>query len=45
MGAVMVPIRLALVGATKGPDLPIIMELIGREQVVNRINTIIKKLS
>jgi glutamyl-tRNA synthetase len=37
MGAVMVPIRIALVGATKGPDLPVIMEMIGKDEVVNRI--------
>mgnify|MGYP001769436186 CR=1 FL=1 len=33
----MVPIRIALVGATKGPDLPIIMEMIGKDDVIKRI--------
>jgi glutamyl-tRNA synthetase len=37
MGAVMVPIRIALVGTTKGPDLQVIMEIIGKDEVMHRI--------
>jgi glutamyl-tRNA synthetase len=37
MGAVMVPIRIALVGTTKGPDLQVIMEIIGKDEVIHRI--------
>lgn len=37
MGGVMVPIRIALVGTTKGPDLQVIMELLGKDEVIRRI--------
>lgn len=36
-GAVMVPIRLALVGGSSGPDLFEICELIGKEETIGRI--------
>lgn len=36
-GAVMVPIRLALVGASSGPDLFEILELVGQEETIARI--------
>ena len=38
MGKVMMPLRLALVGELKGPDVPDILELIGREESIIRIN-------
>jgi glutamyl-tRNA synthetase len=38
-GAVMVPVRLALVGSSSGPDLFEICELIGREETIGRIST------
>jgi glutamyl-tRNA synthetase len=42
MGSVMVSMRIALVGTTKGPDLPIIMEFLGKEEVIKRIGLIIE---
>lgn len=41
MGKVMMPLRLALVGELKGPDVPDIMELIGKEETTVRINNAI----
>ncbi|HCA05659.1 glutamate--tRNA ligase [Chryseobacterium sp.] len=41
MGKVMMPLRLALVGELKGPDVPDIMELIGKEESTSRINNAI----
>ncbi|MEI3790511.1 MULTISPECIES: glutamate--tRNA ligase [unclassified Chryseobacterium] len=41
MGKVMMPLRLALVGELKGPDVPDIMELIGKEETTSRINNAI----
>ncbi len=43
-GAVMVPIRLALVGSPSGPDLFEICELIGREETIRRIRTACNKI-
>ncbi|MEG1591866.1 glutamate--tRNA ligase [Chryseobacterium sp.] len=37
MGKVMMPLRLALVGELKGPDVPDILELIGKEESIARI--------
>lgn len=41
MGKVMMPLRLALVGELKGPDVPDIMELLGKEETTSRINNAI----
>jgi len=41
MGKVMMPLRLALVGELKGPDVPDILELIGKEESISRINNAI----
>lgn len=38
MGKVMMSLRLALVGELKGPDVPDIMEIIGKEETLKRIN-------
>jgi nondiscriminating glutamyl-tRNA synthetase len=38
MGKIMMPLRLALVGELKGPDVPDIVELIGKEETTLRIN-------
>jgi glutamyl-tRNA synthetase len=38
MGKVMMPLRLALVGELKGPDVPDILELIGKEESIARIS-------
>ncbi len=37
MGQVMNCLRLALVGASKGPDLPVIIEILGKDEVIGRI--------
>jgi glutamyl-tRNA synthetase len=41
MGKVMMPLRLALVGELKGPDVPDILELLGKEESISRINNAI----
>ncbi|PZU08484.1 MAG: glutamate--tRNA ligase, partial [Chryseobacterium sp.] len=41
MGKVMMPLRLALVGELKGPDVPDIMELLGKEETISRISNAI----
>lgn len=42
MGKIMMPLRLSLVGELKGPDVPDIMQLIGKEETVERINLLIE---
>ena len=37
IGKVMQPLRISLVGAMKGPDVFAIAELLGKEEVLNRI--------
>ncbi len=37
MGKVMMPVRLALVGEMKGPDVPVIMEILGKENSLKRL--------
>ena len=44
-GKVMQPLRLSLVGALKGPDLFLIMEMLGKKEVVDRINRAILKIN
>lgn len=44
MGKVMMPLRLALVGELKGPDVPDIMELLGKEETTSRINNAINNI-
>ncbi len=43
-GKVMQPLRLSLVGDLKGPDLFVIMELLGKDEVAKRINNAINTL-
>ena len=43
-GAVMVPIRLALVGASTGPDLFEILELVGQQECIRRIEIAVELL-
>ena len=43
-GAVMVPIRLALVGGSSGPDLFEIFELIGKEETIGRIKNACERI-
>jgi glutamyl-tRNA synthetase len=45
MGKVMQPLRLSLVGALKGPHLFDIIELIGKEETINRIEKAIAKFN
>ena len=42
IGQIMIPLRIALVGGTFGPDLPIIAVMIGKDEVTKRIE---KKLA
>ncbi len=44
MGNVMIPLRLALVGESKGPDLFTIMELLGREEALARIRLAVERI-
>jgi glutamyl-tRNA synthetase len=43
-GKVMQPLRLSLVGALKGPHLFDIIEIIGKEETVQRLKNAIKNL-
>jgi glutamyl-tRNA synthetase len=45
MGAIMNALRLLLVGAAKGPHLGDIMEIVGKEETINRIKQGIHKLA
>ncbi len=45
MGQVMIGMRLCLVGSGTGPDLFTIMEMIGKDESISRIETGIKRLS
>jgi len=44
MGKVMMPLRLSLVGELKGPDVPDILEILGKEESISRIQQAINKL-
>ena len=44
-GKVLQALRLSITGAGGGPDLMMIMEIIGKNEVVNRINYALKTLS
>ncbi len=43
-GKLMMPLRIALTGQGFGPDLYVSMEMLGKEESVNRINTALKQL-
>ena len=43
-GKVMMPLRLALVGALQGPDVFDIMFMIGKAQTINRINNLLRNI-
>ena len=45
MGKVMMPLRLTLVGELKGPYVPDIMQLIGKEETISRMKNALEKLS
>ncbi len=40
-GKIMMPLRLALVGGLHGPDIPVIMSLLGKEEVKHRLDSLI----
>jgi glutamyl-tRNA synthetase len=44
MGKIMQALRLALTGAGAGPDLMVIMEILGKEEVVNRLTNALNRL-
>ena len=44
MGKVMMPLRLSLVGELKGPDVPDLMEMIGKEETISRMTKAIETL-
>jgi glutamyl-tRNA synthetase len=44
MGQVMIPLRIALVGGTFGPDLQVIANMLGKEEVVKRIDKILSTI-
>jgi glutamyl-tRNA synthetase len=44
MGSVMNSLRLSLVGGSFGPDLPLIAELLGKEEVVRRIEKAVREI-
>jgi len=41
LGKIMMPLRLSLVGELKGPDIPEIMEIIGKDECINRIEKLV----
>ena len=43
-GKIGMPLRLSLVGALQGPDVPVIMAILGKEETIARINKIIEVL-
>jgi len=44
MGKIMMPLRLALVGELKGPDVPDILAVLGKDESVARINSALETL-
>lgn len=44
MGKVMMPLRLSLVGELKGPDVPDILEILGKEESVSRIKNAVNNI-
>jgi glutamyl-tRNA synthetase len=44
-GQVMNCLRLSMVGTSKGPDLPVIMEYLGKKEVIFRIEKAVKAIS
>lgn len=44
MGKVMMPLRLCLVGELKGPDVPDIMQILGKEETIARIKNAVNNI-
>ncbi|SZD71041.1 Glutamate--tRNA ligase [Candidatus Ornithobacterium hominis] len=36
-GKIMMPLRLSIVGALHGPDIPLMMELLGKDEIEKRV--------
>ena len=36
------PVRMALYGESQGPDLPIILDILGKDESINRINKVVQ---
>lgn len=45
IGKVMMPLRISLVGELKGPDVPDIMEILGKEESITRIQNAINNIA
>ena len=45
MGKVMMPLRLCLVGELKGPDVPDILQILGKEESIARIKNAVNNIS
>ncbi|KMQ71052.1 glutamate--tRNA ligase [Chryseobacterium koreense] len=45
MGKVMMPLRLSLVGELKGPDVPDILAILGKEESITRINNAVANIN
>ncbi|KIA89644.1 glutamate--tRNA ligase [Kaistella jeonii] len=45
MGKVMMPLRLSLVGELKGPDVPDIMQILGKDESIARIQNAVNNIS
>lgn len=43
-GKLMMPVRLAMVGSLQGPDVPLLMEMLGKEEVLRRLEKIVESL-
>lgn len=43
MGKLMMPLRLSLVGELKGPDVPDIMQLVGKQETIARIHQLVER--
>ncbi len=41
-GKIGMPLRLSLVGTLQGPDVPVIMEVLGKDETIKRINNLIQ---
>ncbi|MFW6224561.1 MAG: glutamate--tRNA ligase [Bacteroidota bacterium] len=44
-GKVMVPLRISLVGQAAGPDLMEVMEILGKKEVISRIDALLEKMA
>jgi len=44
MGQIMIPLRIALVGGTFGPDLQVIVAMLGKDEVLRRISNLLVAL-